>query len=97
MFFIFCLNGALFSFSIAGTVAVAGPLALNVTGVIKDVFLTYAGFIFFDDTKVTSFVLIGLGVSFMGAIQTIVHKYQVSKGKKEKSEKIEQVINDEEI
>lgn len=78
MFFIFAVLGAIFSFSIAITVAVAGPLALNVTGIIKDVFLTYAGFMFFNETKVTRFVVVGLAFSFVGAVWTILHKYKVS-------------------
>ena len=49
MVFMFSSLSAIFSFSIAITVSVGGPLALNITGIIKDVFLTYAGFMFFDD------------------------------------------------
>ena len=88
MYLIFAVVSSIFSFSIACTVAIAGPLALNVTGIIKDVFLTYAGFIFFNDTKVTLFVMVGLALSFIGAIMTIVHKYQVSNAKKESTGRI---------
>ena len=70
---------ALFSFSIAITVALAGPLALNITGIIKDVFLTYAGFIFFDDVQPTWPVLIGLALSFAGAIKCIDAKMKDQK------------------
>jgi hypothetical protein len=31
------------------TVTICGPLAINIAGTIKDVALTYAGFLFFDD------------------------------------------------
>ena len=78
IFVIFSLVGAVFSFSIACTVAIAGPLSLNITGIIKDVFLTYAGFIFFDDANCTPCVMVGLAVSFGGAIKTIVGKMQES-------------------
>lgn len=76
--FLFSVVGALLSFSIACTVAIGGPLALNITGIIKDVFLTYAGFIFFEDTECTLFVMSGLAISFAGAIKTIIHKLQSS-------------------
>ena len=72
---------ALFSFSIAITVALAGPLALNITGIIKDVFLTYAGFIFFDDVQPTWPVLIGLALSFAGAVKCIDAKMKDQKVK----------------
>ena len=75
MLVIFSLVGAFFSLSIACTVAIGGPLSLNITGIIKDVFLTYAGFIFFDDATCTLCVMVGLAISFGGAIKTIVHKY----------------------
>ena len=79
MVFVFSIIGALLSFSIAITVAIGGPLALNVTGIMKDVFLTYAGFIFFDDTEPTAYVLIGLTLSFVGAIKTIHSKFKASR------------------
>ena len=94
LFFLFCATGALISLTIACTVVVAGPLALNITGVIKDVFLTYAGFIFFDDTKATPFVLVGLAVSFLGAIKTIVHKYYTSKEKAVKDDKAQNYVKE---
>ena len=72
---------------IAVTVAIAGPLALNITGIIKDVFLTYAGFIFFDDVKPTWPVLIGLGLSFAGAIMCIDAKMKDQKAKEEAQKK----------
>ena len=48
--------------------AVCGPVANNVSGTLKDIGLTYAGFVFFDDIKVTKSVLAGLGLSFAGAV-----------------------------
>ena len=78
MLFLFSVIGASLSLSIACSVAIGGPLALNITGIIKDVFLTYAGFIFFDDTECTAFVMSGLAISFAGAIKTIIHKLQAN-------------------
>lgn len=43
------------------------PIAVNIVGVIKDVFLTYAGFAFFDGVHASFPVLVGLGLSFTGA------------------------------
>ena len=70
---------ALLHLSIAVTVAMCGPLALNITGIMKDVFLTYAGFMFFDDVEPTPHILIGLGLSFIGAIVCITSKHKASK------------------
>jgi len=36
-----------------------GPISMNITGIFKDVFLTYAGFFILNDAKVTTFNLIG--------------------------------------
>ena len=74
MVFMFSSISAIFSFSIAITVAIGGPLALNITGIIKDVFLTYAGFIFFDGVEPTTCVLTGLVLSFAGAITCVYSK-----------------------
>jgi len=57
------------------TVTVCGPLALNITGTIKDVALTYAGFIFFDDVQATTSIIVGLGMSFAGASYFSYSKY----------------------
>ena len=60
------------------TVTVCGPLAINIAGTIKDVGLTYAGFLFFEDVKASSSVMIGLGFSFAGAIFVSYDKYKQS-------------------
>lgn len=70
---------AVFSFSIAITVAIGGPLALNVTGILKDVFLTYAGFIFFNDAQLTTNVVVGLALSFTGAVLCVHSKFKAGK------------------
>ena len=72
----FSLIAATISLVVAVTVAIAGPLALNITGIIKDVFLTYAGFIFFEGVKPTPCVLIGLLLSFTGAVNCVYSKFK---------------------
>jgi len=57
---------------------VCGPLALNIAGTLKDVGLTYAGFVLFDDVKVTNNVLAGLVLSFLGASYMVKFKYDQS-------------------
>ena len=56
--------------------------SLNITGILKDVFLTYAGFIFFDDVQPTPYILIGLGLSFIGAIKCVHSKHKAFKAEK---------------
>jgi len=57
---------------------ICSPIAFNITGIkilffdlylgnLKDIVLTYIGFIFFDDTILTMMVATGLVLSFMGA------------------------------
>jgi len=50
------------------TVTVCGPMAIVISGVFKDVSLTYVGFIFFTDATPTFLVKTGLIMSFSGAI-----------------------------
>jgi len=45
--------GIILTLSVLSVCATGGPIMVNVTGTIKDVFLTYVGFAFFNDTKVT--------------------------------------------
>ena len=65
--------------SIAIATTVAGPLAINISSILKDVLLTYAGFIFFNDVRATTPVLLGLALSFVGAIKCIHSKYKSDK------------------
>ena len=60
--------GIVITLSVLCVVATGGPIAVNITGTFKDVFLTYVGFTFFDDQKFSPLVAIGLGLSFIGAI-----------------------------
>ena len=57
------------------TVTLAGPIAINIAGILKDGVLTYAGFLFFDDIKATPSVMAGLGISFSGALSYLAYKY----------------------
>ena len=61
------MMGIQITMAIMLTVTVCGPVAINISGVFKDIGLTYAGFILFDDAKTTPSVLIGLAISFLGA------------------------------
>lgn len=49
------------------TVTICGPLAVNISGTIKDVALTYVGFAFFDNVIASASVIVGLCFSFTGA------------------------------
>lgn len=70
--------GIILTLSVLSVCATGGPIMVNVTGTIKDVFLTYVGFAFFNDSKVTESVLLGLTLSFAGALNTIIQKYKAS-------------------
>lgn len=59
-------------------VTVNGPISMNITGIFKDVYLTYAGFFFFSDTKVTPSSMIGMSLSLLGATYFCFTKYQDS-------------------
>ena len=41
--------GIIITLSVLCVVAIGGPIAVNISGTFKDVFLTYVGFMFFDD------------------------------------------------
>lgn len=88
---IFSTVSASLSLSIAIAVAIGGPVALNVTGILKDVFLTYAGFMFFDETEPTLCVLIGLALSFAGAIKYVHSKFKT--GKKNEIQEVNEESN----
>lgn len=72
------LMGIIITLSILVLISIGGPLMVNTVGILKDVALTYAGFIFFDDQKVTPMVITGLGISFAAATFSLVTKYQES-------------------
>lgn len=55
-------------------IALGGPFAMNVTGNVRDVVLTYISFIIFDDLNTTYMILSGIGISFIGSIFFIYSK-----------------------
>jgi hypothetical protein len=58
------------------TLKMIGPIGVNITGICKDVFLTYIGFLMFDDVNVTVKVLFGLFLSFAGASYYVLARYR---------------------
>jgi hypothetical protein len=56
------------------TLTLVGPIGVNIAGICKDIFLTYAGFVLFDDATPSAIVVTGLLVSFLGAIYYIHSK-----------------------
>ena len=68
------LLGVAYTLTVFNLVKLGGPIMVNISGTMKDVGLTYIGFAFFDDSKVTNKVLIGLGISFAGASYTLAHR-----------------------
>ena len=59
-------------------VTINGPISMNITGIFKDVYLTFAGFFFFADTKVTPASIVGMSFSFFGASYFCYKKYEDS-------------------
>lgn len=60
--------GIVITLSVLCCVSIGGPITVNTSGTLKDVILTYIGFIFFDDIQITPHVGVGLALSFLGAI-----------------------------
>lgn len=59
-------------------VTINGPISMNITGIFKDVGLTYAGFFLFSDAKVTPSNMIGMSLSLFGASYFCYQKYQAT-------------------
>ena len=57
------------------TVTICGPLAVNISGTMKDVALTYAGFVFFENVTASPSVITGLVFSFSGAAAYSYDRY----------------------
>lgn len=84
--------GIIITISVLMACTLCSPTTFNISGIfltykwiianLKDVALTYAGFIFFDDVSLTLLVAIGLGFSFSGAIMYIKDSYAKEIGKK---------------
>lgn len=69
------LSGIMITITTLMTVCICGPLAVNIAGTLKDVGLTYVGFIFFDDVTLTESVAVGLTLSFAGASYFVYDKW----------------------
>ena len=69
--------GIILEFSCALAAMLCGPFATNIAGCIKDVLLTYAGFIFFTDLKATHPVVVGLGISFTGSAYYVYSNFMI--------------------
>eukprot|EP00353_Schmidingerella_taraikaensis_P005157 CAMPEP_0185585438 /NCGR_PEP_ID=MMETSP0434-20130131/38703_1 /TAXON_ID=626734 ORGANISM="Favella taraikaensis, Strain Fe Narragansett Bay" /NCGR_SAMPLE_ID=MMETSP0434 /ASSEMBLY_ACC=CAM_ASM_000379 /LENGTH=54 /DNA_ID=CAMNT_0028205765 /DNA_START=894 /DNA_END=1055 /DNA_ORIENTATION=+ len=50
---------------------------INIVGTLKDVLLTYTGFVFLGEPKCTPVVLAGLGISFAGAAYSLKFKMKL--------------------
>jgi len=57
---------------------VCEPLTVNVAGILKDIILTYLGFILFTDAHRSTIVAVGLGVSFLGGTLYMQRSYAIS-------------------
>jgi len=68
-------------------VTINGPISMNITGIFKDVGLTFAGFLFFSDAKLTPTNAFGMGLSLVGAVYFCVKKYQAIKADEAKKVK----------
>jgi len=55
--------------------AIASPIAMNISGISKDLVLTYVGFTFFNDANFTQMTALGLFISFLGAASYFMHQY----------------------
>ena len=81
--------GFVITMSILLTITLCGPIALNISGTLKDVVLTALGFFFFpNDVQVSTSLFIGLTLSFTGATYFSYNKYKDHK-EKEAREKAE--------
>jgi hypothetical protein len=69
--------GFVITMTILLTVTLCGPIAMNISGTMKDVILTGAGFFFFpDDVHFSTSLFIGLAFSFSGASYFSYNKYK---------------------
>jgi len=73
----FCASsvlGLVLTINVMLVVALMGSIFCNISGICKDVVLTYAGFILFNDIRPTFDVLAGLAVSLIGSTYYIHDK-----------------------
>ena len=73
--------GILITLGVLLVLTTTSPVAVNITGIIKDVLLTYLGFICFKNVNASIYVISGLTVSFVGAVIYSMDSYKKLKEK----------------
>ena len=73
------MSGICITLSVLCTLAMGGPIAVNISGATKTALTNYVSYLIFDDLTFTTLVLIGLTVNFVGSNYWIYCKYQESK------------------
>ena len=68
--------GIVITLSVLMLITINGPISQSIVGNMKDVVLTWIGFMFFDDATLTSLVFCGLALSFLGAALYAFDQYQ---------------------
>ena len=56
-------------------IRVSGPLMTNVTSILRDVLITFFGFLMFPEVKLTWDLCLGMSVGFVGVGYHIYHKF----------------------
>ena len=83
------VSGIMITVSSILTVTLCGTVAPNVAGTIKDVGLTFVGFLFFKTNAVTIPVFTGISMSFIGAGFFAYSNYQEKLKLREKNQQVE--------
>ena len=60
--------GIMITLTLLMVCTVVGPIAINITGNVKDVALTWIGFVLFNDVTLTMMMGVGLLMSFAGSV-----------------------------
>ena len=70
--------GIMVSLTMLSLVMIGGPIMVNVVATLKDVLLTYAGFVLMDSEQDYSIPLLaGLALSFAGAAYSLKYKIKL--------------------
>ena len=77
MFILSGLMGITVTLAIFLCNGVASPVAMNISGISKDIVITYLGFVMFNDATLTQSMAFGLGLSFIGASSYIISNYKL--------------------
>ena len=79
MLFLSGIMGIVITLSVLMVCTTSSPVSVNITGTIKDVLLTYAGFVFFQNVHISPSVIMGLAFSFLGASYYGYNSYSAMK------------------